>query len=142
MEKALELGIKVLVLTNDPANVPRYNSEVFPELERLAQKKKLEIRYHEGLTVDFFSELLRAENIDTLICVGFSSNMCVIGRPLGIIPMCSKGFRMFFIPEASSAIEFQETWETGELHKYTTIIISQFAAEIIQFDDFMKLTPS
>ena len=64
--------------------------------------------------------------------------MCVIGRSMGMIPMKTKGFRLFFIPDASAAIEFSNSWETGQIHQSTTLLISQWVAELIEFQNFMK----
>ncbi|ACO74626.1 hypothetical protein LHK_01640 [Laribacter hongkongensis HLHK9] len=79
-------------------------------------------------------------SIDTLIYSGFASNMCVIGRELGMIRMQSKGFRLFFVPEASAAVEFGESWDTGEIHKSTTLLISHWIGELISLKDFLLLT--
>ena len=67
------------------------------------------------------------------------TNMCVIGRPLGIIRMVHEGFRIFFVPDAAAAIEHKETWETQDLHKAVTMVLSQWAAELIDVDDVLKL---
>jgi hypothetical protein len=67
--------------------------------------------------------------------------MCVIGRSMGMIPMKNHGFNIYFIPEASAAIEYAESWKNQSIHKSTTRIISQWIAEIIDYDEFMKAVP-
>ena len=57
----------------------------------------------------------------------------------GMIPMIHHGFRMFFVPEASAAIEWEENGDDNATHEATTRIISQWIAEILRFDDFMKI---
>ena len=79
-------------------------------------------------------------SIDTLIYSGFASNMCVIGRDLGMIPMQIKGFRLFFVPEASAAVEFQDSWKNNALHESTTLMISQWVGELINLNDFLSLS--
>ena len=74
-----------------------------------------------------------------MIYTGFASNMCVIGRRTGMIPMIHHGFRMFFVPEASAAIEWEESGDDNATHEATTRIISQWIAEIVRFDDFMMV---
>jgi len=45
------------------------------------------------------------------------------------------GFSLFFVPEASAAVKFQNS----SIHAVTTSIISQWIGEIIRFDDFMNI---
>lgn len=61
--------------------------------------------------------------------------MCVLGRPAGIINMLQEGFSLFFIPEASAAMETKDTWESQKIHKATTKIISQSMAKLIKYSD-------
>jgi hypothetical protein len=68
--------------------------------------------------------------------------MCVIGRRMGMIPMTHRGFRIFFVPEASAAVEYADTWHDQSMHKATTKIISQWIAEIIDYDEFMEASVS
>ena len=77
--------------------------------------------------------------IANLVYCGFNTNMCVIGRPLGIIRMVHEGFRIFFVPDAAAAIEHKETWEDQGLHKAVTMVLSQWAAELIDVDDVLKI---
>jgi hypothetical protein len=72
------------------------------------------------------------------VYVGFASNMCVIGRRMGMIPVVQQGFKTYFVPEASAAVETEETWETGSMHRETTNLISQWIAEIVHYDDLMQ----
>jgi nicotinamidase-related amidase len=139
VRKAIALGIPVLILTNSPDLDLAYGSQIHPELEKLLIPGRVEVIFHQSTNSEQFSEWLREISIDTLIYSGFSSNMCVIGRDLGMIPMRIKGFKLFFVPEASAAVEFGDSWNTGNQHKLTTSLISQWIGEIIRFEDFINL---
>jgi len=141
VRKSIELGIRVLVLTNNPKITADYSSEVFPELQALADGGRLKILYHQDFDDQRFADYLRAMSVDTLIYSGFASNLCVIGRSTGMIPMQSKGFKLFFVPEASAAVEYKTSWKSGDVHQATTSLISQWVAELIKFDDFMLIPP-
>ncbi len=70
--------------------------------------------------------------------MGFSSNMCIINRPAGMIPMLQSGLTTYFIPQASAAIEVESTKYTQSIHKTMTIIIAQSIGKIINYDDIYK----
>ena len=139
VSKALDRGHPAIVLTNSPAAVT-YNTNIHPGLEALAAQENLKILYHQNMGDDQFAAYLRNEGINALIYTGFASNMCVIGRPMGLISMVRHGFKLYFVPEASAAVEYPDTWETQSIHHATTKIISQWIAEIIDYDEFMDTT--
>jgi nicotinamidase-related amidase len=139
VKKAIALGIPVLILTNSPDIDIAYSSKIHPELEKLSDQGLVEIIFHQSTNSELFSQWLRGMSIDTLIYSGFASNMCLIGRDLGMIPMQIKGFRLFFVPEASAAVEFDDSWKDGGIHKSTTLLISQWVGEIIRLRDFTNL---
>lgn len=136
---AISAGYPVIVLTNDPTG-RLYNTAIHPELVTLAASGTLSIIYHEDMDRGVFADHLELQGITSLIYAGFSSNMCVIGRELGMVSMKNEGFRLFFIPEASAAVELPDTWDTGYIHESTTLMISQWLAEIIRYDDFMSMS--
>jgi nicotinamidase-related amidase len=137
--KSLELKIPVIVLTNAAAaEGTGYGSGVHREIKRLAEAGKLHILYHQDTDSRRFAAWLRQMSIDTLIYAGLASNVCVIGRDLGMINMQMHGFRLFFVPEASAAVEFADSWKTGSMHKATTSLISQWVGELIGMDDYMQ----
>ena len=55
-----------------------------------------------------------------------------------MIPMVQQGFKTYFVPEASVAVETEGTWQSGSVHRETTNIISQWIAEIMHYDEFMQ----
>ena len=140
VNKGLQRGHRVIVLTNDPSI--KYNTKIHPELAALVEAGQATLLYHQDLDDDQFAEYLRKDGINTLIYTGFASNMCVIGRRMGMIPMVQQGFKTYFVPEASAAVETEGTWETGAVHRETTNIISQWIAEIVHYDDFMQAEPA
>jgi nicotinamidase-related amidase len=91
---------------------------------------------------DEFAIYLRTQGVKSLIYTGFASNACVIGRQMGMIPMVQQGFQTFFVPKASAATEFADSWDDGSIHKATTKIISQWIGEIIEYDDLMNVLSS
>jgi len=136
---AISAGYPVIVLTNDPTG-RLYNAKIHPALDVLAAFGTLSIIYHEDMDRGVFADHLELQGITSLIYAGFSSNMCIIGRELGMVSMKNEGFRLFFIPEASAAVELPDTWDTGYIHESTTLMISQWLAEIIRYDDFMSMS--
>jgi nicotinamidase-related amidase len=134
--RAIERGHRVIVLTNDPA-VVTYNTKIHPALAAFVADGRAVLLYHQNLDDDQFADYLHKSGVDSLLYVGFASNMCVIGRRMGMIPMVQQGFRTYFVPEASAAVERKETWTTQSVHHETTKIISQWIAEIVSYDDFM-----
>ncbi|MGF1530281.1 MAG: hypothetical protein ACFCU4_02860 [Puniceicoccaceae bacterium] len=137
-EKAISLGHPVFILTNNPQEFD-YSATIHAEFENLAENGNIKVLYHQDYDADSFSAFLKGHKIHSLIYTGFASNMCVIGREMGMIPMKNLNFRLFFIPEASAAVELADTWESQEIHKSTTSIISQWIAQIIHYDDFMAI---
>jgi hypothetical protein len=137
VNEGLDRGHRIIVLTNDP-KVVKYNTKIDPKLAALVADGKATLLYHQDLDDDLFAEYLHKAGVNTLIYVGFASNMCVIGRRMGMIPMVQQGFKTYFVPEASAAVETEGTWDSGSVHRETTRIISQWIAEIVHYDEFMQ----
>ena len=135
--QASSRGHLIVILTNDPKTVT-YGSKVYPELEQLAAKGKAVMWYHRQVDNRAFASYLRSHGVRSLIYVGFSSNGCVIGREDGMISMKNQGFTLYFVPEASAAMEYESSWNDQGIHKTTTLIISQGIAEIIDYGEFMR----
>ncbi|NLF41572.1 MAG: isochorismatase family protein [Bacteroidales bacterium] len=138
VEKGIELGHPIIVLTNSSLN-RAYSNQIHPYLNRLVKESCVYLLYHEEYDDREFAAFLRRIGVTSLIYTGFASNLCVIGRPMGIIHMVNNGFRCFSIPEASAAVEFENTWDTGAIHEMTTKIIAQWMAEIININEFLSL---
>jgi nicotinamidase-related amidase len=134
IEKSIALGIPVVVLTNPPTPAGVYGSKIHPSIDALVR-----LVYHGTTDANGFAQWLVESSIDTLIYSGFASNNCLIGREFGMIPMKMLGFRLFFVPEASAAIEFEGSWKSGELHEATSLMISQWIGELIDLNDFLSL---
>src|SRR5262249_40058948 len=56
---------------------------------------------------------LRERGIDTLIYVGFCTNLCILDAPGGRRPMANLGYRCVLLREATWAVEFPETIAEG-----------------------------
>ncbi len=59
-----------------------------------------------------------------------------------MIPMTHQGFKILFMPDASAAVEYDDTWHDQSIHKATTKMISQWIAEIIDYEEFMEASIS
>jgi nicotinamidase-related amidase len=138
VELAIARGHPIIVLTNDP-DLVSYNTKIHPELQKLVTEGKISLLFHSDFDEDSFAEYLHSNGINTLIYTGFASNICVIGRRDGMIAMRNQGFRLFFIPGASAAVEFADSWDDQRIHEETTGIISQWIAEIIDYDEIMRI---
>ena len=73
--------------------------------------------------VENFERELRDNGITNLIYLGFASNMCIIGRRVGMFGMYQRGFSTYFVPESSAAVETGEGWNNGLFHEFTTSLI-------------------
>lgn len=137
--RAKSIGHQVIILTNDPAHV-RYTTKIDNRLVALIDNQQVHLLYHHNFNETSFSHWLAGRNINTLIYTGYASNMCIIGRRLGMIMMLHQNYRLFFVPETSGAIETKDSWDTGEIHQIMTTVISQWIAKLIHWDDFMEST--
>ncbi len=75
-------GLPIIVLNNKPAS-QRYNVKIHPEIEKLVNNGKISILYHQDMDDHGFANFLHSKGFESLIYVGFASNMCVIGRHMG-----------------------------------------------------------
>jgi nicotinamidase-related amidase len=73
------------------------------------------LRPHENETVvistEQWDDWLREKGIDTLIYVGFCTNLCILDAPGGMRLMAPLGYRCILLREATLAVEFPETLE-------------------------------
>lgn len=67
--------------------------------------------------------LLRQKDIRYLLYAGYASNMCVLTRPTGISKMAASGFQIYFVRDASLAIEAPEFVENEMSHKVATYMV-------------------
>lgn len=131
-------GHPIIVLTND-CNKVTYDCRINSQLEEMVKKREINIIYHQDMDANQFAAYLKAQGVESLIYIGFASNMCLIGRNLGAITMKQKGFQIFFVPEASAAVEMSTTWANQTIHNYATVIISQWIAKIIKYEDLIDV---
>lgn len=60
---------------------------------------------------DQWDDWLRARGIDTLIYVGFCTNLCILDAPGGMRRMAPRGYRCVILREATLGVEFPDTLE-------------------------------
>jgi nicotinamidase-related amidase len=63
------------------------------------------------VTTEQWDDWLRAQGIDTLIYVGFCTNLCILDAPGGMRQMAPLGYRCIILREATLAVEFPDTLE-------------------------------
>jgi len=141
VKHALVLGHPIITFTNNPSTT-KYSTKIHPELQALVEDGKASLFYHQDFDDDDFAQYLHSEGIDSLIYAGFDSNWCLIGRMTGMVYMANQGFKIFFVPGASAAVEFGDSWQDQSIHKATTTIVSQWIAELIDYDEFMQISAS
>jgi nicotinamidase-related amidase len=98
----------------------------------------MHIDFWQNINTAEFAKMLHDKGVTKIIYLGFASNMCILSRPTGMIAMDNSGFSLYFIPEASAAVETQNTWQTQSVHKSTTLMISQSLASLIKYDDIIS----
>jgi nicotinamidase-related amidase len=58
---------------------------------------------------DQWDDWLRTRGIDTLIYVGFCTNLCILDAPGGMRRMAPRGYRCILLREATLGVEFPDT---------------------------------
>ena len=66
---------------------------------------------------------LRQRGVNYLLYAGYSSNMCVLTRPTGIIEMARHGYEIIFVRDASLAIEAPEFLDGRLTHGVATYMV-------------------
>lgn len=131
---SVEKKLNIFIFTNKFEN-KGYNEKIYRELQVYVNKRKIIKKTHQNVTDIDFAKILKKKKIENLIYLGFSSNMCIINRRVGILGMTFRNFKTYFIPEASMALE-RENWEQKTVHKYTTDLISRNSNGLIDLSEF------
>lgn len=66
---------------------------------------------------------LQQRGAKCLLYAGYSSNMCVLTRPTGIIEMAQQGYEIVFVRDASLAIEAPEFLDSQLTHGVVTYMV-------------------
>jgi nicotinamidase-related amidase len=66
---------------------------------------------------------LQQRGVNYLLYAGYSSNMCVLTRPTGIIEMARQGYEIVFVRDASLAIEAPEFLDGQLTHGVATYMV-------------------
>lgn len=138
IRKAIAWDFPVYIFTNRCEDIKPapYSCTIPKEFYAMVKKyPKVKLIHWQEIKLDAFVTSLRNDGITNLIYTGFASNMCIIGRPTGMINMLQQGFALYFIPEASAAVETEGTWQAQTIHRATTTMIAQWMAKLIKYQD-------
>lgn len=139
VQKSIALGVRNIIFITNRYQSASYGVAIDPALQQLVSQGKAALLYHEDWTPSTFANALKSQGYKSVIYAGFSSSMCVIARPdTGLIAMQGQGLKLYFVPDASAAIEFDD-WVGQPVHKATTQLISQWMAELIDLNEFLSL---
>ncbi|MFC2066736.1 hypothetical protein ACFLUO_06770 [Chloroflexota bacterium] len=69
--------------------------------------------------------LFEKKNIEWLLYAGYSSNMCVLNRPTGIVTMAYNGYRnrIIFVRDASTAAKVPSSIEVDSIHEVVISLV-------------------
>lgn len=136
----VELSLKKDYLVYVATNKCEKNQKIYCGAhEDFPESKNVEFVYHQYETTQSFENKLRKKGIKNLIYIGFASNQCLLGsRNMSMIPMFRSKFKIYYVPDASSAMETNETFITELIHEATTLTVSQWVAEILDHNEVMS----
>ena len=69
---------------------------------------------------DVLDEYLKARRIDTLIYMGFATDMCILAAEGGARPMLAKGYRCILMRDATVGVETPESFPQRLATRYAT----------------------
>lgn len=133
---AAQRGHPIYILTNDPKEL-EYSVSLHPSIKKITQHKNVTLIYHRYTDYNFLSTLKRT-GIKSIIYVGFHSNGCILTRPAGMVTAVNVGFEVYFVPEASRAVERPDTRENEDVHKMVSEMVISFSmGGLIHLDDLI-----
>jgi hypothetical protein len=141
IQKAAQSGFKIFIFTNKCGEIKPipYSCSIPKQFFNLRERyKSVEIVFWQDIgNAQDFIEHIKSIGVKKIIYTGFASNMCILYRPIGMAKMSNLGFLLYFIPKASAAVETVKTWKNEEIHKITSIIISQGLGGLIEYEDIL-----
>ncbi|NKB67397.1 MAG: isochorismatase family protein [Candidatus Latescibacteria bacterium] len=107
----------------------------------LAHMRRAEIIAPQGdeplvFYTDVFDEYLKARQIDTLIYMGFATDMCILGAEGGARPMLGKGYRCILMRDATVGVETPESFPQRLATRYATHLFEWSVGYSTTFADF------
>jgi nicotinamidase-related amidase len=90
------------------------------------------------VTTEQWDDWLRARGIDTLVYVGFCTNLCILDAPGGMRLMCPLGYRCIILREATLAVEFPDTLETRHQTEASLRFIESWVGYTASNRDFLR----
>ncbi len=94
------------------------------------------------VTTDQFDAWLRSKGIDTLVYIGFCTNLCILDSPASMKPMAGRGYRCILLREATLAVEFPETIEQRVCTQVALRYIESWVGYTASTADFAAATAS
>lgn len=135
VEAAEKTGHPVYILTNDPVESD-YSAEIHPLLQKMVDEGRATLLYHCDINTESMADYFVDCGIDTLVYMGYSSSMCVILRPLGIISLWKTGkFRILFVPDASLSTNTGNDELDLTVHESTAFLLAaNHVAGLVDYD--------
>jgi nicotinamidase-related amidase len=90
-----------------------HDREVHPLARPLAGETEVAGEFHDA---DVIARTLSDAGIQSLIYLGYFSNMCILRRSTGMIEMQKRGFKTILVRDASAAKESEASMAGGEFH--------------------------
>lgn len=140
--KAAQKNFQIFIFTNKCSVIKPvpYSCSIPKTFSNLSLK-------HQNVKIVFWQDIydpqdflkqIKDTGVKNIIYTGFASNMCILSRSVGMYQTSNSGFKLYFIPKASAAVETTKTWKTQDVHKITSIIISQGLGALIEYNDIFK----
>ena len=102
-----------------------YDMDVQPEDIFISDLKRLLYYLHEN-------------NVVNVIYAGFATNVCVIGRPMGMMNLNRLGFNVILVRDATTAFETAETLDKEEMKKYAITMVEMEIGSTTTVADFTE----
>lgn len=135
-ERFASCGARIIIATNAYIYEP---SRIDPRLQALVDAGQAERIFHQDYDTSEKVDALLS-GVDALVYSGFSTNMCVLFRPLGIMPMHyarpAEPYALYVVPEATAAFAFTTAADNLRLRDDTLITLAQNRITLLlQYED-------
>ena len=138
---AVKSGIPVYIFTNNPEIVD-YSTEICAFLNDLVDNENIFLLYYDSFQdTDDFVHFLAENGIKSLFYTGYATQLCVLYRNVGIIPMFyHSDIALFTIPEATAAVvdDDNDALNIQMRNDICTMLSQQGIADIIPIEDYLN----
>lgn len=152
VELAVDKGISVYIFTNNPETIDYntkktidYNTKINAKLSQLVDGENVVELYYDSVGgTEGFGELLKNDGVENIIFTGYATQMCMLYRNVGVIPMWyNTDFDLFVIPEATMPVlADNKELDMAMRNNICTMLSQQRIADIIQYEDFIEYLES